>query len=127
MKKYSFRPDGNPLLDKSFLLAIEIVKLSKYLMAEQKAYVIGRQILRSGTNPGAMTREAAYAESGKDFIHKLAIAQKELNETAYWLKLLLASNLISKDKYTPIYNLIHEVKRIIKSSIITKKKNLGIL
>jgi four helix bundle protein len=73
----------SPLLDKSFLLAIEVVKLSKFLIKEHKEYVLSRQILKSGTNPGAMTREAAHAQSGKDFINKLEIAQKELNETAY--------------------------------------------
>jgi four helix bundle protein len=39
---------------------------------------MSKQILRCGTNPGAMVREAANAESGMDFIHKLAIAQKKL-------------------------------------------------
>jgi four helix bundle protein len=73
------------------------------------------------------SRVAAHAQSGKDFINKLEIAQKELNETAYWLQLLLATNLISKDQYHPIYNLNHEVKRMTRSSILTKKKNLGLL
>ncbi|MFT5166654.1 MAG: four helix bundle protein [Saprospiraceae bacterium] len=104
-----------------------MVKLSRYLIEEHKEFVLSRQILKSGTNPGAMTRAAAHAQSGKDFINKLEIAQKELNETAYWLQLLLATNLISKDQYHPIYNLNHEVKRMIRSSILTKKKNLGLL
>ena len=117
----------SPLLEKSFLLAIEIVQLSQYLVREKKAYVLSNQILKSGTNPGAMVREAAHAQSGKDFINKLEIAQKELNETAYWLQLLLATNIISKEQYTPVSNLNFEVKRITKSSIITKKKNLGLI
>ena len=127
MYKYEFEKSKSPLMDKSFLLAIEVVKLSKFLIKEHKEYVLSRQILKSGTNPGAMTREGAHAQSGKDFINKLEIAQKELNETAYWLQLLLASNLISKDQYKPIYNLNHEVKRMIRSSILTRKKNLGLL
>jgi four helix bundle protein len=126
---YNYDPEKSksPLLKKSFLLAIEIVKLSRYLIEEHKEFVLSRQILKSGTNPGAMTRAAAHAQSGKDFINKLEIAQKELNETAYWLQLLLATNLISKDQYHPIYNLNHEVKRMTRSSILTKKKNLGLL
>ncbi len=127
MEYYKIKPTKSPLLEKSFLLAVEIVKLSRYLMNDKREFVLGRQILKSGTNPGAMTREAVYAQSGKDFIHKLEIAQKELNETAYWLQLLLVTDTISKDQYTPIYNLNHEVKRMIKSSILTKKKNLGLL
>lgn len=45
---------------------------------------MSKQLLRSGTNTGAMIREAQNAETGKDFIHKLAIGQKELGETQYW-------------------------------------------
>ena len=65
----------SPLREKSFELAKLILKLSKELTA-QKEFVLSRQILRSGTNPGAMVREAANAESKRDFIHKLKIAQK---------------------------------------------------
>lgn len=125
MNNYEPEKPKSPLLEKSFLLAIEIVNLSRYLIEEHKAFVLSNQILKSGTNPGAMTREAVHAQSGKDFINKLEIAQKELNETAYWLQLFLATNLISKDQYNPIYNLNHEVKRMVKSSILTRKKNLG--
>lgn len=73
-----------------------------------------------------MAREAVHAESRKDFIHKLAIAQKELNETTYWLQLLLATDYISKEQYDPIMNLTQEVKRMINRSIATKKRNLSL-
>lgn len=54
----------------------------------KKEYVLSKQILRSGTAIGALVREAQNAESKKDFIHKLGIAQKECDETNYWLELL---------------------------------------
>lgn len=127
MENFSSRTTKSPLLEKSFLLAIKIVDLNRYLIREHKEYVLSKQILRSGTNPGAMTREAMHAQSGKDFINKLEIAQKELNETSYWLQLLLATNFISKDQYTPLFNLTQEVKRMVTSSILTRKRNLGLL
>jgi len=75
----------NVLLVKSFSFAIRIVKLYQYLVAEKKEYVLSKQLLRSGTAVGALVREAQNAESKADFIHKLGIAQKECDETIYWL------------------------------------------
>lgn len=68
-----------PLSSKSFLLAVRIVRLYKHLTITKKEFVMAKQLLRSGTNPGAMVREADNAESGLDFIHKLSIAQKEVS------------------------------------------------
>ena len=61
----------SPLKEKSFLLAIEIVAIYKYLCAFKNEYTMSKQLLRSGTNPGAMLREALNAQSKADFIHKL--------------------------------------------------------
>ena len=77
---------------KSFLFSTRIIKLSKYLTSEHREYVLSKQILRSGTSIGALIREAEHAESKMDFIHKMAIAQKEANETDYWLELLYKSS-----------------------------------
>lgn len=66
---------------KSFQLAVDIVLLAKKLIEDKKEFVLGRQIMRSGTSVGANIREAINAESKKDFIHKLGIAQKECDET----------------------------------------------
>ena len=90
---------NDPLSEKSMKLAIRIVNLSRYLNSEKKEFVISRQISRSGTNPGAMVREAKNAESGLDFIHKLGIAQKEVGETQFWLELLFQTEYISKNEF----------------------------
>jgi len=49
--------------------------------------VIANQLLRSGTSIGANVHEAQNAESRADFIYKIKIALKELEETKYWLLL----------------------------------------
>ena len=64
----------SPLRQKSYSLALKVVETYKYLVSERKEFVLSKQLLRSGTNPGAMVREAANAESKKDFVHKLKIA-----------------------------------------------------
>ena len=82
--------------------------------------------MRSGTNPGAMVREAANAESGKDFIHKLYVAKKETAETQYWFELLSATDYISGSEYKSLYADSEEIAKLLSSSIITKNKKLGI-
>lgn len=64
--------------EKSFLFAIRIINLYKYLIETKKEFVISKQLLRSGTSVGANVREAHNGESAADFIHKLAIAQKRM-------------------------------------------------
>lgn len=80
--------------------------------------------MRSGTNPGAMVREANNVESGMDFVHKLGVAQKETRETQYWLELLKATDYISEEEFKSIYSDTEEVMKLLRSSILTKKKNL---
>jgi four helix bundle protein len=110
---------------KTLAFAIRIVKLNQYLSSEKKEFVISKQILRAGTNPGAMVREAANAESGADFIHKLSISQKEIAETQYWLELLNATNYITNSSSASLDNDADELMRLVTSSILTKKKNLN--
>ncbi len=112
------------LKEKSFMMATRIVKLYKYLLEEKKEFVMSKQMLRCGTSVGANVREAQNAESVKDFIHKLAVAQKECNETLYWLELLEVGEFLTKDQFDSIYSQCIEVMKLITSSIITSKKKL---
>jgi len=114
------------LRDKSFLMALRIVKLCKYLRDVKKEYILSKQLLRSGTNSGAMVREAANAESSLDFIHKLAVGQKETGETQYWLELLFKADYLKETEFTSIYKDTKEVMALLTSSIKTKKKNLAL-
>jgi len=108
---------------KSFELAIRGVNFYKYLVAEKKEYIMSKQFLRSVTSVGANVREAVNAQSKPDFIHKLSIAQKECDESLYWLKLLKETNYISELEFESIYQQNNEVLKIIRSIIITSKKN----
>ncbi len=110
--------------DKSFLFALEIVKLYKHLITD-KEFHLSAQILRSGTSIGANAREAEQAQSKLDFIHKLNISLKEANETEYWLELLYKSEYIQKDMYINLQNKCVELKKILIAIIKTSKKNLN--
>lgn len=111
----------NILKDKSFLFAIRIVELYKYLKSSQNEYVLSKQILRSGTSVGAAIREAEHAESTKDFLHKLNIGLKEANETKYWLELLLATKIIEEKMFQSLILDCDEILKLLVSSIKTLK------
>jgi four helix bundle protein len=108
---------------KSFELAIRGVNFYKYLVAEKKEFVMSKQFLRSVTSVGANVREAINAQSKAVFIHKLSISQKECDETMYWLELLKETNYITENEFNLIHQQSNEVLKIIRSIIITSKKN----
>ena len=110
---------------KSFDFAIKIVNTYKSLIFEKKEFVISKQFLRSGTSIGANTREAINGQSKADFIHKLAIAQKECDETLYWLELLKETNYLTEIEFNEIYHDGVSLIKILKSIIITTKKNIN--
>ena len=103
------------------MFAIRIVNLYKSLCSENKEYVLSKQVLRSGTSVGAMVREAEFGQSRLDFIHKLSIAQKEINETIYWLELLNKTNYLPNDSFESITIDAIEIIKLITSSLKTAK------
>lgn len=76
----------NIIVEKSTQFALHIIEFCE-LLERNKKNVVARQLLKSGTSIGANIHEAQNAESKSDFIHKIKIAAKELEETKYWLKL----------------------------------------
>ena len=112
------------LRNKSYAFALRIIKLCRYLENEQKEYVLNRQLLRSGTAIGALVREAEFAQSKQDFIHKLHIALKEANETIYWIDLLKDSEYITGKMHQSIEPEADELIRLLVASIKTSKNQL---
>lgn len=109
--------------EKTFLFAVEIIRNYKVLV-EKKEFVMSKQLLRSGTTIGAMVREAKNAESKADFIHKLGIAQKECDETTYWLELLKETDYMTSDDFNKTSQQASEILRITRSSILTAKEKI---
>lgn len=111
----------NIVKTKSFEFAIRIVNLYKYLIEYKKEFILSKQLLKSGTSVGANIREAINAESKPDFIHKLSIAQKECDETLYWLELLYTTQYLNKEEFESINKDAVTIIKIIKSIIIKLK------
>lgn len=115
----------NVLLEKSFSFAVSVVNAHKNIIAEKRDFEVARQFVRSGTAIGAMIREAQNAESRADFIHKLGIAQKECDETCYWLELMKETEIVTAEQFNELHPKSLELLRILRSSIITSKNKLN--
>lgn len=99
------------------------LKLSKYLANEEWEFVLSKQNLRSGTSVGGMTREAEFAQTKTEFIHKLSIAQKEINERIYWIELLKDTDHLEEKQFYSLQNDTIEIIKIITSILKTSKTN----
>lgn len=113
---------GNAIKDKSLRFALRIVRLNKYLRENKRELILSRQLLKSGTSIGAQIREGQYAESRPDFIHKMAIALKEANETEYWLILLHEAGYLDDVMYESMLLDVRELLKLLTSIINTTKK-----
>ena len=103
----------NIIVQKSFDFAVRIVKLYKYFSSEKKEFVLSKQLLRSGTSIGANVSEAEKAHSKADFFAKMTIALKEANESFYWIKLLNATDYLTKSEYESLIADIDEIISIL--------------
>jgi four helix bundle protein len=111
------------LKTKSFDFAVRVINLYKYLKKKHGEYIVSQQIFRSCTEIGALIREAEFAESRKDFMHKLNIGLKEANESVYWLELLHATEYINKKMNDSMYKDAIGLLKMLVASVKTIKKN----
>jgi len=112
------------IVKKSKDFALRIINMYKYLCAEKREYVMSKKVLRSGTSIGANVREGVRGQTKPDFIAKMSVAQKEAEETCYWLELLYESGYINKSIFESMYRDNLEINRILASIILTARQNL---
>ena len=103
--------------NKSFYFAVRIVNLCKLLRNERREYILSKQLLRSGTSIGANIAEAQQAQSKADFLSKLNISLKETSETIYWLRLLEATDYLTKTEFESIIADCIEIEKILTASV----------
>ena len=109
--------------DRLIDFGVQIIFLSGRLPASQASEHIARQMLRSGTSPAPNYGEARGAESRADFIHKLGIALKELNETKVWLKMLQRAKLAAAETVHPVLDECQQLARMLNASIQTARRS----
>lgn len=113
--------------ERTFEFALRIIKLCNEL--NRKPGVcrdISRQLLKAGTSVGANAEEAQAAQSKPDFISKNSIALKEARETHYWLRLLIAANVMPENRLNELRDEAEEIKRILGSIVVSAKRSQGL-
>lgn len=110
------------LLERTFNYSLSILELIDDLPQNNKGWVIGKQLLRSGTSIGANVREADQAYSGREFAHKCGVALKEASETQYWLELCMEAELLDRIETEPALKEAHELMKILNTIV---KKTLS--
>jgi four helix bundle protein len=113
---------GDNIEERLIEFAVSVVHLSGNFPKTSAGQHISGQLLRSGTSPAAHYAEARGAESTRDFIHKLRICLKELNESRVWLKIIARSELLPENKLSDLSKEVDELCRIINASIKTASK-----
>ncbi len=118
---------SNITLKKSFNFSVRVVNVYKYLRDEKKEYVLSKQLLRSGTSIGANINESIAAQSKKDFISKMSIANKEARETKYWIKLLISTGYLdaTKEHTKSLMSDIDEIIKLLTSIVKTSQERLN--
>lgn len=119
MKKNEADQIENRLID----FGARIIFLSDKLPPTRASQHVAQQILRSGTSPAPNYGEARAAESRADFIHKLDIALKEMNETKVWLKMIARAKLASEEAVSGILDECQQLARLLDASVQTARRN----
>ena len=116
----SYSPEEFQKKTKSF--AIRVIRLVRSLPKDCAEDVIGKQLLRSGTSVGANYRAACRARSSKEFRSKLGIVEEEADESAYWIELLIDTELVRRDLVEDLLKEANEIAAMVVSSITTSRQ-----
>ena len=102
--------------------AIDVIRLYGGLPHSTVAQVLGRQLLRSGTSVGAQYREAMRAKSIADFVSKIEGSLQEIEETRYWLDLLVESETVPPSAMTAVKSEASQLIAMFVASVRTAKR-----
>ena len=114
---------GDDIQDRLIRYAARIIKVSDSLPKTTAGRHISGQLLRCETAPAAQYGEARGAESAADFIHKLKIAVKELNESEVWLRIIVDSTMLTQTQLCHLLDESNQLQRILSASIGTVRKS----
>jgi len=108
--------------DRTKLFAIRVVKMFRALPKTDEARIIGKQALRSATSVAANYRAACRARSKAEFIAKMGLVVEEMDETVFWLELLVDADVMSADRMKGLVDEANELLAISSASLNTARK-----
>ena len=104
--------------------ALRVIRMFGALPKTSEAQILGKQVLRSGTSVGANYREANRGRSKAEFVAKLGDCLKELDETDYWLSLLVKSEIVPVARMQALIDETNELTAIMVTIIKKTKDNM---
>jgi four helix bundle protein len=121
-------PNGRPcdapdLQNRTFDFALRVVKLVRAVPKSVEGRAIGGQLIRCGTSVGANYRACCKARSRAEFISKIGIVEEEINESVYWLDLIVASEILPASRVALLQKEARELEKIFAKSRITAIRN----
>ena len=118
---------SDDLSDRFLTFVVNIIKIEKQLCKTYSGRHIYGQLFRAGSSTAANYEEARAGESRADFIHKMQIVLKELRESHFWIKLIIASKLISSEDEVLkfLFRESKELTNITAKSVVTAKSKVG--
>jgi four helix bundle protein len=116
--------DGGSLRERTKAFAVRIVRLYSALPKDPAAQVVGKQLLRSGTSVGAHYREAQRSRSRAEFISRVEVGIQELEESDYWVDLLIECEIVLAERLKGLKQETRELLAMLTSSVCTTKRNM---
>jgi four helix bundle protein len=113
---------GDDIEERLIEFAVRIIKVCEIMTNKPAEKHIRGQLLRCGTSPAANYGEARGAESGLDFVHKLKVVLKELNECRIWLKIMVRADFVKGKRLELLLDECDQLCRIISASIQTARE-----
>lgn len=111
------------LKDRTKKFAVAIIRFIRILPKNDEGYILGKQLLRSGTSVGANYRSACKAKSTADFINKIVIVEEEADECCYWLELIIEAEIVDKKQVELLLKEANELTAIFTAAGKTAKEN----
>ena len=112
------------ILERTKLFSLRVIRMHSSLPETTESRVIGKQILRSGTSVGAHVREGKRSRSKAEMISKTEVALQELEETIYWMELLVESGIVKARRLSELMREADELMAILVTSVKTLKHKL---
>jgi four helix bundle protein len=114
--------EENDLRDRTKAFALQVIRIFAAIPKTTEAQVLGKQLLRSGTSIGANYREAYRGRSKAEFISKCGDSLRELEETAYWLELLVDAKIMPAETLSVLRQECDELVAIFVTILKRSKK-----
>ena len=115
--------DAEELKDRTKQFGLRVIRVVRALPETVETRAIAQQLVRSGTSVGANYRAACRARSRAEFIAKIGVVEEEADESAYWLEMIIESDMMDQARIQPLLKEAYDLTAIVAKSRVSAKRN----